>query len=245
MTQLNQLVAVEKGVKAGAERALTAAYQAVQKPALLSGIARNYTPRDDEGDQLPPESTLVQMKVDNVLVGVADELTRLFDVTLTKDFANTRANADVKLVDGTVLLCDVPVTYLLFLEKQLVNLRTFVSKLPVLDPSEVWHYDPTTSSYATSPAQTTRTKKVLRNHVRAEATDKHPAQVDVFNEDVIVGTWSTIKFSGAVPADRVATLTKRVDALIEAVKFAREAANTTNVTDVKAGKAVFDYLFEA
>ena len=48
--------------------------------------------------------------------------------------------------------------------------------------------------------QTLRTKKVPRNHVKAEATEKHPAQVEVYYEDVAVGYWTTVKFSGALPA---------------------------------------------
>jgi len=35
----------------------------------------------------------------------------------------------------------VPATYLLFLEKQLTDLHTLVSKLPVLDASETWVFD--------------------------------------------------------------------------------------------------------
>jgi len=75
--------------------------------------------------------------------------------------------------------------------------------------------------YATVPTQTVRTKKIPKNWVKAEATDKHPAQVEIFHEDVIVGTWTTIKFSGAVPSMRVNELLTRVDRLVEAVKFAR------------------------
>ena len=57
VTKLNQIIAIEKGVKADAAGALTRAYHDLQKGALLSGIARSYQPRDDEGEQLPPEST--------------------------------------------------------------------------------------------------------------------------------------------------------------------------------------------
>lgn len=241
-TQLNQIVAVEKGVKAKADRDLTNAYHTIQKAPLLSGIARTYQPKDEDGDQLPPESTLVQTKVEDVIADVSKNLTRLFDVVLTKEYTNGQATADV-VVNGETLLENVPVTYLLFLEKQLANLRTFVGKLPTLDPSEVWEVDTNTGAFRTQPVQTVRTKKVPKNWVKAPATDKHPAQVEIFHEDVIVGYWTTVKYSGAVPAERVRELTERVDALTEAVKFAREQANSTPVTDRQAGAAVFGYLF--
>lgn len=118
MTKLNQLIAVEKSVKSKSFQDLTEAHRAVQKATLLSGISRVYQPKDEEGEQLPPESTRVQVKAEEVLRDIAATLTRLFDVTATKDWANLHARADVT-VDGRTLLRDVPVTYLLFVEKQL------------------------------------------------------------------------------------------------------------------------------
>lgn len=243
MTKLNQIVAVEKGEKARALAEETALHREVQKTPLLSGISRTYQPKDDDGDQLPAEKTRVQVNAEDVLDKLAVTLTNLFDVTLTKENANTKANADV-VVDGKTLIKAAPVTYLLFLEKQLINLRTFVAKLPVLDPAETWTKDSNTGAWATEPTQTVKTKKVPKNWVKAPATDKHPAQVEIFHEDVIQGTWTTVKFSGALPQTRVAELTERVDALIKAVKFAREEANNTEVDDTKAAKAVFDYLLK-
>ena len=246
MTKLSQIIAVEKGVKSDATRRVTDLHRDVQKAPLLSGISRSYQPRDDEGDRLPPESTRVQVKADGVLAEAAQILTRLFDVTLTKDAANCKAAADV-VVDGRPLLRKVPVTYLLFLEKQLTDVHTFVAKLPLLDPAEDWeeHVDPVTGCWRTKPAQTVRSKKIPRNHVVSEATKEHPAQVQVYTEDVPVGDWTTVKYSGAVPAARVRQLLDRVETLQRAVKYAREEANATEVTDQKAGEAIFGYLFAA
>jgi hypothetical protein len=78
----------------------------------------------------------------------------------------------------------------------------------------------------------------------AEATDKHPAQVQVFTEDVLVGYWTKTEFSGALSAERVNEISTRLDELRTAVKFAREEANTIDVTDVHYGAAILDYLFE-
>lgn len=244
MTKLSQIIAVEKGVKSETARHVTDLHRDVQKPQLLSGISRSYQPRADEGDQLPSESTRVQVSAEDVLGDVAKTMTRLFDVTLTKDHANTEARADVT-VDGDTILRGVPVTYLLFLEKQLTDLHTFAAKLPVLDPSEEWSFDEARSCFVTPPAKTVRSKKVPRNHVLAEATKEHPAQVQVFMEDVPEGDWTTVKFSGALPATRVRELLDRVVKLQHAVKYAREEANTHEVDDQAAGEAVFSYLFAA
>lgn len=242
MAKLNQIIAVEKGVKSGALRDLTDAHHSLQKPALLSGISRTYQPKDEEGEPLPPESTRVQVKAEEIISRTTAVLTRLFAVTATKDWANREAKADV-MVDGQAVLHDVPVSYLLFLEKQLVDLHTFVKKLPVLDASESWTHDPSSDSWKTEPVRTVKTKKVPRNHVKAEATENHPAQVEVYYEDVPVGSWTTVKFSGALPAKRVNELLERVEKLQHAVKFAREEANGIEVTDQRVADAVFGYLF--
>ncbi len=241
-TRLNQIIAVEKGVKSDAVAKFTELHHTVQKQPLLSGIARTYRPKEDDGDQLPAESTRVQVNTEAVLSDAAAVLTRLFDVVATKDWTNCIAKADV-VVGGNVLLKDVPATYLLFLEKQLTDLHTFVKKLPTLDPAETWHHDGAADMWATEPVETVRTKKIPRNHEVAPATKEHPAQVQVFTEDVPVGYWKTIKFSGAIPGARVNELLGRVDALHQAVKFAREQANMTEVQDQKIGAKVFQYLF--
>ncbi|MFF3714758.1 DUF7873 family protein [Streptomyces prasinus] len=242
MTKLNQIIAVEKGVKSKAVQDVNGAHQKVQKPALLSGISRTYQPKDEEGEQLPPESTRVQVQGEDVLREMAASLTRLFDVTATKDWANCAARADV-VVEGRTVLAEVPVSYLLFLEKQLTDLHAFVRKLPTLDAAESWSHDPSTDWWKTDPVRTIRTKKVPRNHVKAEATEKHPAQVEVYYEDVPIGYWTTVKFSGALPARRLNELVERIEKLQQAVKFAREEANGTEVTDQRVGDAVFGYLF--
>ena len=242
MAKLNQIIAIEKGTKSQSFAELTEAHQALQKPALLSGIARTYQPKDEEGERFPPESTRVQMKAEEVIRKTTEVLTKLFDVTATKDWTNCKARADV-VVDGNTLLSQVPATYLLFLEKQLVDMHTFVKKLPVLDASETWSFDASADCWATEPVQTVKTKKIPRNHVKAEATEKHPAQVEVYYEDVVVGNWRTVKFSGALPAQRVNELLARVEKLQEAVKFAREEANSIEADEQKVGEKIFQYLF--
>lgn len=239
---LGQIVGIQKAVNTSASRAVTETYHALQKPALLSGISRVYTPRDDEGERLPAESTRVQVTADQALAETAAQLTRLFDVTATKDWGNCEARGDV-IVDGQTLLARVPVSYLLFLEKQLTDLATVIKTVPLLDPAESWERDPATGSWKTEPTQTVRTKKVPRNHVKAEATDKHPAQVELYYEDIPVGNWTTVKFSGALGAARKTAILTRIEKLQHAVKFAREQGNTHPVTDIPIGETVFGYLY--
>ncbi len=241
MARLNQVVAIEKTAKSDAAKAIARVYHLLQKGELFAGVARTYQPLAEDGVRLPPESVKVKARAADLL---ADELrlawVRLLDLVATKDLTNTKAKADI-VVEGSVLATDVPVTYLLWLEKQLVDLSTLISKLPILDTTQEWHQDPD-GVWATPVKQTVKTTKLPRNHVLAEATKEHPAQVQMYTEDVPVGTWSTITFSGAMPGEDQRVLLARVAALQAAVKIAREEANMAEVTEARVGAALFGYL---
>lgn len=243
-TRLNQIIAVSKGAQTAYDRMITDAYHRLQQAALFTGISRTYQPKDDEGEHLPSQSTRVMLSADDLLAEVASTWTRLLNLTATKDWANTQASADVILADGTVIARAVPVTHLIWLEKQLDSIHAVVTRLPVLDPAKDWALN-ADGVWATPVVQTTKSAKVPFNWVRAEATDKHPAQVDVLHRDIQVGTWNTIDTSGAIPGTRKATLLARVAALQQAVKFAREAGNELEVTDVDMGGPLFAYLLSA
>jgi hypothetical protein len=241
MTRLNQIVALEKGLKGRTATAITAIHHLLQKPGPFTGLSRVYRPKDEEGEQLPPEKTLVQTTVKDQLDEASRLLTNLFDVVATKEWANTGANADI-VVDGRVLVSGAPVPYLLFLEKELINWRTLVSKVQVLDAAEVWTYDEANTQYRTEPTETARAKKVLKVLTLAPATDKHPAQTQTYTEDVPVGTWATTKFSGAIPAKARDELVERANKLIDAVKAAREEANSCEIQDEEVAEGLFEYL---
>lgn len=242
MAKLNQIIAVEKGIKSKSVQQLAETQRTLQKSSLFSGITRTYRPKDEDGEQLPPESNKVQVTADEIIRETTEVLTKLFDITATKDWTNCNAKADV-VVDGQTLLTQVPVSYLLFLEKQLTDLHAFIKKLPTLDPSETWNFDPNSDCWATEPVQTLKTFKMPRNHVKAEATEHHPAQVEVYYEDVTIGYWRTVKFSGALPAQRIHELINRLEKLQQAVKFAREEANGTAAEEQRIGANIFQYLF--
>lgn len=242
VSRLSHVVAVSKSVKSQALTTLTNAHHKLQRVDGLKGLSRKYQPLSDDEHQKPAESTRVQVTATEVIAEIQKDLVRLFDVTATQDYGNTEAHANVA-VDGLILVYDAPVSYLLFLEKQLVDLATFIKKLPTLDPSESWSLDAASGHYRAEPVKTVSTKKIMRNHVKAEATDKHPAQVEVYYEDAPVGHWETVKFSGALPATRVKELSDRVAKLQEAVKVAREEANAAEVTNHQIGEVVLSWLF--
>ncbi len=242
MSRLNQIIAVEKGIKSRAEKDLTEAHHGLKKTDLLNGIARTYKPLDEAGEQFPPENKKVQLVATDVIKRTSTILTELFDITATKDFANCSARADVA-VDGKVLIKDAPVSYLLWVEKRMVLLHEFIKGLPVLSDADTWRADVASGLWATDEERTHKTKKLPVAFEKAAATDKHPAQVEVVQEDKVVGYWHTRKFSGALESSRVRVLLDRIEKLQQAVKTAREAANMTDAPKVEVGAGILQYLF--
>jgi len=242
VAKLNQIIAIEKGIKSRTYGELTEVNKAIQKPDLFNGFYKSYQSRDDEGDVLPAERKRVQYNTREVLQHVERLSTELIDVTARKDFTNCIAKADV-VVDGVTIVTGAPVSFLLFLEKQLTDLHTLVGNLPVLDEAEAWALDPNSGLYKTEGTQTHRTKKVQKPIVLYPATPEHPAQTQMVTEDVIAGFWSQVKHSGALPKPNKLELLERVEELLRAVKQAREEANIQEeVPTPSVGGAVFQYL---
>lgn len=243
MSKLNQIIAVVNGKKSRAAAGLTEIYHLLQKGGLLDGISRTYHPKDDEGEQLPSESKKVQVRVPELVRRATGILSDVWDTVHTLDWTNREAGADV-VVGGRMLAEDVPVTHLLFLEKQLVDLHTLIEKLPTLDPAADWEYNAQADAWASTPFETVRTKKVPRSFEVSPATDKHPAQCQVFTEDVVVGTWRTTTFSGAIPEGDKRAMLSRCERLQEAVKKAREEANAAEAVDRSgASAALLQFVF--
>ena len=242
MTKLNQIIAIEKGVKARTNASATEVYHTFQRDGSFNGVNRTYEPIEDGGMVYPPESTRVQNRVPELLKQLQAAYQEFFNVTAQKDFANTTARANV-VVDGTTLVENAPVPFLLFLEKQLTDMKTALSKAPVLSPNEEWVWDGEQGIYRAAPSQTTKTKKTQRPVVLHPATKEHPAQTTMVTEDVVEGHWNTTKLSGAMSATRRTEILSRMDALLTAVKFAREQANMADAPKVQVGEALTSFIF--
>jgi hypothetical protein len=243
MPKLNQVVAIEKGVKSRVYGEISEMHKLSQKPDLFSGLFKQYRKKDEEGEDYPPEQKRVQLIASEQLTGAAKLLTELFDVTATKDYANCHARADVE-VDGLCLVADAPVPFLLFLEKQINDLHAFVEKLPTLDEAEDWSRQDGTGLFKTAPIATQKTKKAQKPIVLYNATPEHPAQTQLITEDIVVGYWDTVKHSGALPTTRKKELLGRIEKIAQAVKFAREKANAAEAQMVSVGKPFFEYLLQ-
>ena len=243
--KLNQIIAIANGEKSKKQSMLTKIYQLLQKSELFEGHSKRYTPFEEDttgGNKLPPEDKVLQLNVLDAISDTKVVLENMFNIVATQDKANCIAAADIKIED-TVIVSTVPVTHLLFLEKQLIDLKTFVGKFPILDKAEVWQFDETSNSYRSVAKETIRSKRIQKNHVKAEATKEHPAQVEVYGEDIPAGKWTTIRFSGCISSKDKKDILDRISELDKAVKMAREEANGIGITKSDVGSKILDYIF--
>ncbi|KIG14369.1 hypothetical protein DB30_06844 [Enhygromyxa salina] len=240
--RLNQFLAIESDLKKRVFAELTELDKACRKPDLLNGFVATYEALAEDGEHFPTEQKRVQYNAREVLQTIHKSLGELFNIEATKDFANCEVKADV-VVDGKTLMAQVPTTFLLFLEKQLKDIGTMVERIVELDPAEDWRSDENDKGvHVSAPSKRHRTKKIQKGIVLYPATEEHPAQAQLITEDQIVGYVTTIKRSGAIPREVKRTLQRRIEKLSNAVKCAREEANTREVVRQDAS-AMLDYVF--
>ena len=241
-SRLNQVIAIEKGIKSKGNTEKSEFYKIAQKPALFSGFVKRYRPLNEQGEKFPDEKSKVQYTAQGLLTSIGSTLRALFDVEATKDYANCIARADV-VVDGRVLVEGSPATFLLYLDKELTDLATFAAALPTLSEDEDWTRDENAGIFKTDPTTTHRTKKMQRPIVLYPATPEHPAQTQLVTDDELVGFWEQTKHSGALTVDEKKRLQARIQRLADAVKAAREQANMVEAKQQNVGAVLTGWLF--
>lgn len=239
---LSQVLAIEKSTKAKVTRETTDLHRLSNNQDSFSGFIRQYNPVVDDDFKYPDENKNILNNVSNILEDLNSLYSELFNIVAIKDWTNCKAKADI-IVNNEVLVKDVPATYLLFLEKELIKIKTIISDLPELDSNYSWNLDENTQTYKTKGIQTVKTKKVKKPLVLYHATEKHAAQTDIITEDENIGTWETVKTSGAIPIVKKKKILSKIQTLIEAVKIAREQANTIKIEETSTIEKILKYIF--
>ncbi len=241
--KLAQTIAVHTGVKASVHKIKSELYRLIQKGELFVGFSKVFQPLRENDEMLPPESKRVAQQTADILATLRRALTDLWTTTIRLEEGNVLARGKVELPG--VAVPEVPVTYLLFLEKELTDLRTFVENIPVLDAADDWQYDAGIGLYKTAPVQTHRTKTTQVPIVLYDATEHHPAQTQLIQDVSTVGHWQTVKHSGAMAPTEKSALAGRVEEALRAVKAAREGANSHQETPagLTAHELILGYIF--
>lgn len=243
MPTLHKVVAADNGRKNQRRETISGLHHRSQQRALLEGLIRSYHHLDAENpEELPDEVKNVQLSLVEVIDDTRTSDREWWNLVATRELGNTLARGTV-VVDDETLLENVPVGTLIGLEKRLGEWRTFIAKLPILDPAETWDVeDEVRGIWRSQPVKNTRTKKIPRVLVTVQPTEHHPAQTHIWQEDRIIGEYTTIKFSSALHPTRKSELLARVDRLIRAVREAREEANTQQVENQNVADPILDWL---
>lgn len=209
------------------------------------GQERTYHHFDDtEAERFAPEKKEMVTTVRAKLAHMWACCIKYLDIVAQKEATNQVAKADL-IVGGKVIGKDLPATFLLGLESKIKTWKAVFEAIPTLQPGIAWEKDPVLGEgvYVTkSPEELAKTKKTLRYQIMVPPTDKHPAQVEKWYEDVPVGKYVVRKWCGMLSPAEKSELLARLDILSQEVKAARQRANCQEVVPVSIGKNIVDFL---
>jgi hypothetical protein len=246
MPKMHELLAVNEDLKGQATKTrgdLISTFN--NKSHLFRKKVVTFRP-NTEGPAITESQSDIQTTLAKEIAWVSNFLAKAMDAGYQIDVGNTSAKADLA-VEGGPSHKDVPATYLLQLEKHLVSVRELATAIPTLDPAQGFSVDTASGKgiWKAREVVKDRTKKVKKVLVAAPATDKHPAQVQVYDADEPVGTLLEQEWSALTTPAIKSEVLSRLDTLIQAVKKARSRANAyeLDVTTQKIGKSLLDYVF--
>jgi hypothetical protein len=241
--ELHSLFPAETDLQGTANRLIAEATGTFGKAERFDGHVKTLKMKDEdrkfeEVSEVKEIATTVVDKLNYVFETVA----AYYDAFVQKERTNQEARSDV-LVDGQVLVADVPATALLGLEKRLLSIRQMCEAIPTLPPGIRWIKTENAGVYMAEHAdEKVRTEKDIRFKSIAKATPQHPEQVEKWTVDVPIGKYITEMQSARLsPADK-SKLLGRIDKLMLAVKQARTRANSTPVVHITIGNELLGYI---
>lgn len=240
---LHQLIAVQRGIDEETAKTLGMVkhmFSIGGDADPLTGLSRVYQPKDEGGEELPPQSRRVQITAAELISRVGESLTKMFDVKFAREEGNCNARANVT-VDGQSILTDVPVGYLMYLEAQVGQIVFLIDQIPTLNPADDWSDSAPglrDGVWQSAERKTAVPKRTPQVQVLYDATKEHPAQVRPYETEVTVGWWTTTKYSGQMDPKVAQEMRARAVKVQEAVRKAREQANRLEVTDRSAGPLI-------
>lgn len=247
-TTLSQVIAVEKAARQAAKKSTALLLQDVKKPQLVAGFTQMFKPDVQpvgEGTSAivqPDKGTRLQLVTEDSIAELARVLIPAIDITAAKDWANCDAKASIMIGDVTIVP-DVPVSHLLWLEHQLTEVLMFFKNCQTLDPAEYWEpVDGEPGKFRSRAEHRIATEQHMESLVLIEPTQHQPGQAQPISVQARIGMWEITKYSGALKPERKRELGERAEALLGAVRQARERANQGAAPVQDVGRHVFAYL---
>lgn len=244
--KLHELLAFERATRKRTQEEITNLLRDSSKAPLVEGVEKRYEPIVEDGLRFNPEIKPVQIRADDAIARFRVAWLEETEIVGRKEMANTSARGRVTLGDESMNIGgEVPATYLLFLEKQLEHVRTFIAKMAELPAGEEWAPDGQTGLHKAPVKLAHRAEKTQEYVTVFAPTDKHPGQANMVERVKVVGTWHTTLVSGGIEPSRKRELLSRIAKLTNAVKAARERANEALVPPADPiADEIMDYIFE-
>lgn len=249
MGKLHELLAVDKDAETLFKRIInetekTFTHKMEHFRGMLKTLEMVDEERQFEADALKESKNLVTTvpeKLEYTLGPVIDYI----NIQSQKELTNQSACADV-IIDGQVILQEVPATTLLTLEKIFTRVRGTFAKIPTLDPAIDWIEDNTAEKpgvyKAVEPEIRNKTEKTSEFKVIVQPTEKHPAQVKEVIEDNVIGRYITKRTSGMITPFQKSQYLRKIEKLLRAFKQARTRANNIDVVNKQIGADIIDYI---
>jgi len=245
--KLHELLAVKKDLQQQAAKTRADLENTFEKKQHhFTGKLKTFTPNGEDAVEKTEDKLEIQTTVNKELGWLKPYLAKSLDAHYHVAAGNMKASSNVVLEDGTVLLVSVPASTLLELEDYLEGLRGFIMKIPTLDPSKGYHPDSSQGDgvYQARAVEKIRTMAQKKVYVLYPATEKHPAQVQLVDEQVPVGTIREQEWSSMLTPTDKGHLLDRCEVLLRAVKKARARANEAEVdVSAKIGDSLIGYVF--
>lgn len=243
--RLSQAVALTVARSGAATKDSTVYYHILQKADSFAGHTKKFKPTKLDSnnqpiDPQPDQQKVVQCKVATLLSDLVSVLSGHFDAAATRDIGNTLAKANV-VINGTTVMKDVPVPYLLFLESELTNLHTQAQNIPTLSLDKSWTFDQQSGFWKSETVVTNREKKEPQIIKVFEPTEHQEGKFAAVEQSVVTGQWEHVDLSGAIPQTEKQAIIDRIRTVREAVVSAREEANATKIPVQSFASNILNY----
>lgn len=252
MAKLHELLAAEKTPTGAWNQLFEDTIKKFKNPAhffdghsksllMIEDTPANKAIEDQNREEKPVTTTVL-----DTLEYALDIFANAEDLQFQKNATNRKATGTV-MWRGSPLLVEMPVDELLGLEARLTKMRLLFAEMPTLDATKHWAKADQIGAniwQTQFPEEATKTEKQVIPVIMAPATDKHPAQIQAVQKDIVVGKFTTTKRSGAATAIQKAEAIKRIDELLIEVKQARMRANETEAEKGSVADKIVGILLE-
>lgn len=245
MSKLHELLAVETDLQNVFKVVVNEAQKTFKgKQNMFIGYERHLeTFNEDDNTSTPDEKQHIETTIAEKLDYIAEKGSRYINAVFQKEATNQIAKADI-IIDNETIAAGIPATFLLGLEAKLKNMRDMYIAIPTLQPGIEWIWNIDLNAYKMAdPEIKMRTSKTFKHKVLYEATDKHPAQIEKWEENINTGKYVRNVWSGMISTSDKAIMLGRFDQLLRAIKKARMRANDIKVVDHNdIGEKIFNFI---